>query len=85
MTNKQGNAEGILNNEDWRYSEDRLKLRSQCIHTLLNRFGSVDINEVFYNTQDIYECADTWVSQGNASTSGIVAYFNAYFANKKDV
>jgi len=85
MTNKQGNVEGILSNEDWRYNEDRLKLRSQCIHVLLNRFGSVNIHEVTYGTQNIYECADTWVSQGNASTSGIVAYFNAYFANKKDV
>ena len=48
MTNKKGNVEGILNNEDWRYNPDRLKLRSQCIHVLLNRFGSVNIHEVFY-------------------------------------
>lgn len=82
MTNKKGNVEGILNNEDWRYNPDRLKLRSQCIHVLLNRFGSVNIHEVSYGTQNIYECADTWVSQGNASTSGLVAYFNAYFKDK---
>ena len=68
----------MTSEQDWRYDDDRLKLRSQCIHVLLNRFGTVD-------TKDIYECADTWVSQGNASTSGIVAYFNAYFGNKKNV
>ena len=72
----------MTSEQDWRYDDDRLKLRSQCIHVLLNRFGTVDINEVFYNTKDIYECADTWVSQGNASTSGLVAYFNAYFKGK---
>ena len=82
MTNKKGNVEGILGNDDWRYNEDRLKLRAQCINVLLNRFGSVNIHEVSYGTQNIYECADTWVSQGNASTSGLVAYFNAYFKDK---
>ena len=64
MTNKKGNVEGILGNDDWRYNEDRLKLRAQCINVLLNRFGSVNIHEVSYGTQNIYECADTWVSQG---------------------
>ena len=75
----------MTSNQDWRYDDDRLKLRSQCIHVLLNRFGTVNINEVTYGTQNIYECADTWVSQGNKTTSGLVAYFKAYFANKKDV
>jgi len=76
-------------NEDWRYSDDRLELRGQCIKVLLNKYGSARIEEQPYSTQDIYECADTWVSQGNKTTSGLVAYFNAYYNNvkwyKKDV
>ena len=85
MTNRQGNVEGIKKTGDT--DEDRLKLRSQCIHVLLNRFGSVDINEVFYNTQDIYECADTWVSQGNEERHlPVVSYLiSTLTLNKKDV
>ena len=72
----------MTSNQDWRYDEERLKLRSQCIRVLLSKLGTVKIDEASYSTQNIYECADTWVSQGNASTSGLVAYFNAYFKGK---
>jgi len=66
-------------NDDWRYSEERLKLREQCLKVLLNRYGSANINETSYTSQNIYECVDTWISQGNKISNGIVAYFNAYF------
>ena len=33
-----------------------------------------------YSNQSIYECAHDWVSQGNATTSGIVKYYEAYYA-----
>jgi hypothetical protein len=66
-------------NDDWRYSEDRMKLRESCLSILLNKFGRVKIEEANYTTQNIYECVDTWVSQGNTSTFGIVKYFLAYF------
>lgn len=66
-------------NEDWRYTDDRLKLRGQCLKVLLNKYGSDRIEEQDYSTKNIYECADTWISQGNKTTSGIIAYFNAYF------
>lgn len=69
-------------NEDWRYSEDKLKLRGECLHILLNKFSYDDPNKVNYTTQDIYECAHDWVSQGNKISSGIVAYFQAYYVNK---
>lgn len=74
-----------MTNDDWRYSEQRLKLREECLKILLNTYGGVKIEEVSYSTQDIYECVDTWISQGNKISHGIVAYFNAYFnhENKK--
>ncbi len=66
-------------NSDWRYSEDRLKNREKCLSILLNKYGSARIEEQDYLTKDIYECIDTWVSQGNKTSSGIVAYFEKYF------
>ena len=39
MTNKKGNVEGILNNEDWRYNPDRLKLRLNVF--MFSSIGSV--------------------------------------------
>ena len=48
-----------MTNEDWRYSEDKLKLRGECLHILLNKFSYDDPNKVNYTTQDIYECAMT--------------------------
>jgi len=66
-------------NSDWLYSEERLKLREQCLKVLLNRYGGSRIEEQIYSTQDIYECADTWISQGNKSGNGIIAFFNAYY------
>ena len=33
-----------------------------------------------YSSQSIYECAQDWVSQGNMHTSGIVKYYEAYYA-----
>jgi len=73
-----------MTNEDWRYSDDKLKLRGECIKILLSRFGSVEIDNVPYSTQDIYECAHDWVSQGNKISHGVVAYFNAYYNNHEN-
>ena len=68
-----------MTNSDWRYSDDRLKNREECLSILLNKYGSVRIEDQNYFTKDIYECVDTWVSQGNRTSSGIVAYFETYF------
>jgi hypothetical protein len=65
--------------DDWRYSDERLELRGQCLKVLLNKYGGNRIDQEAYSTQDIYECVDTWISQGNKLSTGIVAYFNAYF------
>ena len=56
----------MTSNQDWRYDEERLKLRAQCIRVLLAKLGTVKIDKkASYSTQNIYECADTWVSQGS--------------------
>ena len=66
-------------NSDWRYTDDRLVLRSQCLNILLTRYGSAQIDKVGYSNQDIYECVDVWVSQGNKTSSGLIAFFKSYF------
>ena len=67
--------------DDWRYYDERLKLRGQCLSILLNKYGGVRIEEASYSTQDIYECVDTWVSQGHKIPHGIESYFKTYFSN----
>ena len=69
-----------MTSDDWSYSEERMKLRGSCLSVLLQKYGGInlDLNSP-YTTKDIYECVDTWISQGNKRTDGIVAYFNAYF------
>jgi hypothetical protein len=67
---------------DWRYSEDKLKLRQQSLSILLKKYGS-ELNltkESKYRTQSIYECAHDWVSQGNVNCNGITKYYEAYYA-----
>jgi len=68
-------------NEDWRYTDERLKLREQVISILLNRFGGeLKDGNPKYSSQSIYECAHDWVSQGNQTSFGIVKYYEAYYA-----
>ena len=69
--------------DDWRYSDDRLKLREQALNLLLTRFGS-ELNsdgEPVYSNQSIYECVHDWVSQGNMNTFGLVKYYKAYYTS----
>ena len=49
----------------WRYDEERLKLKDLNVSEFFPKLGTVKIDEPSYSTQNIYECADTWVSQGN--------------------
>lgn len=69
--------------EDWRYSDDRLKIRQKVYSLLLNKYGSqVDENgQPIYSMQSISECSHDWVSQGNVDASGIIKYFEAYYTN----
>ena len=67
--------------EDWRYSEERLKVRESALKVLLSKFGhQMDGIVPKYSNQSIYECAQDWVSQGNMHTAGIVKYYEAYYA-----
>ena len=66
--------------EDWRYSEQKLKLRESALKVLLTKYGS-QLTESLpeYTNQSMYECAHDWVSQGNVNTNGIIKYFEAYY------
>ena len=69
--------------EDWRYSDERMDVRTQGLNILFKKFGSElrSDGSPRYSNQSIYECVHDWVSQGNATTSGIVAYYKAYYGN----
>jgi len=73
-----------MSKEDWRYNEERIKIRQQALSILLSKFGgSLDNNRKSkYTNQSIYECAHDWVSQGNVNCNGIVKYYEAYYYAK---
>jgi hypothetical protein len=66
--------------DDWRYSEDKLKLRESALKVLLTKYGGqLKKSLPAYTNQSMYECAHDWVSQGNVNTNGIIKYFEAYY------
>ena len=73
-----------MSTDDWRYSEDKLKLRGEVLKILLAKFGG-QMEGVIpkYSTQSIFECAHDWVSQGHKTSFGIAKYFEAYYATSK--
>jgi|TARA_A100001201_G_scaffold48500_1_gene48401 hypothetical protein len=68
-------------NEDWRYNEDRMKLRQEVLSILLKKYGGEldDTRKSKYTNQSIYQCAHDWVSQGHKISSGVVKYYEAYY------
>ena len=69
-----------MTQEDWRYSDDRMKVRESALKILMTKFGHQLENGVpKYSPQSIYECAHDCVSQGNNTTFGIVKYYEAYY------
>jgi NADH:ubiquinone oxidoreductase subunit 3 (subunit A) len=67
--------------DDWRYSDQKMKVREQALKVLLAKFGAaLEEGSPKYSNQSIYECAQDWVSQGNMHTAGIVKYYEAYYA-----
>ena len=66
--------------EDWRYSEQKLKLRESALKVHLTKYGS-QLKESLpeYSNQSMYECAHDWVSQGNVNTNGIIKYFEIHY------
>ena len=67
--------------DDWRYNDQKLKVREQALKILLTKFGGqMDGVVPKYSSQSIYECANDWVSQANMHTAGITKYYEAYYA-----
>ena len=68
-------------NEDWRYDDNRMKLRGEVLKILLSKYGGELVNgKPKYSGQSIYECVHDWVSQGHKTSFGIVKYYEAYYA-----
>ena len=67
--------------DDWRYSDQKMKVRERVLKVLLSKYGH-QMEGVIpkYSNQSIYECAHDWVSQGNMNTAGVVKYYEAYYA-----
>ena len=63
--------------DDWRYSEDRLKLRGETLKLLLSKFGSPLDNRgmPIYTMESMIECAHDWVSQGHSDSNGLIDYY----------
>ena len=70
---------------DWRYSDERMDVRTQGLNILFKKFGSEICSDGSprYSNQSIYECVHDWVSQGNMRTDGIVVYYKAYYDPSK--
>ena len=69
---------------DWRYSEQKLKVRQQALFILNSKYGK-DLDQSRkskYTSKSIYECAHDWVSQGNVNCNGITKYYEAYYHAK---
>ena len=58
-------------NEDWRYTEERMKLRQEVFLTL-KKYNTLK------NVRLLYEFCHDWVSQGNQSTVGCEQSFLQY-------
>ena len=66
---------------DWRYSDQRMKVKERALVILLSKYGpQMENSSPKYSSKSIYECAQEWVSQGNMHTAGIVKYYEAYHA-----
>ena len=52
--------------EDWRYSEEKLRVRQEAIRILLHKYGGEldETRKSKYTCKSIYECAHDWISQG---------------------
>ena len=66
---------------DWRYSPEKMQLRRQCLSLLLRTYGShlKEDGSPEHSPQFIYECAHTWISQGNPQPDGIIEFFETHY------
>ena len=68
--------------QDWRYNDERMKVRDQALKILLSKFGGQMEGTIpKYSSKSMYECSHDWVSQGNLHTAGIVKYYEAYYGD----
>tara|TARA_B100001113_G_scaffold104130_1_gene84397 strand:- start:244 stop:435 length:192 start_codon:yes stop_codon:yes gene_type:complete len=58
-------------------TEEQLSLRQEVLKILFKKFGNGN-----YSNRSIYECADEWIIKGHKISSGVVAYYEAYYSNK---
>ena len=58
-------------------TEEQLKLRQHVLMILFKEFGKGK-----YSNQSIYECADEWITKGHKISSGVVAYYRAYYSKR---
>ena len=68
-----------MSNTSWLYSEERMEFRAKCITLLFKNYGGVRIEEATYSTEDIYNAAHDWVSQGNQGVEGLAQYFESTY------
>lgn len=70
--------------QDWRYSDSKMQLRTDVLHTLLRNYGS-HMNAdgtPEHSTESIYACAHDWVSQGHPTADGVESYFMNNYVNQ---
>ena len=67
--------------DDWRYSDQKMKVREQALKVLMTKFGGqMEGCKPKYSSQPIYECAHDWISQGHKTSFGVTKYYEAYYA-----
>jgi len=59
-------------NQDWRYSDERMKLRADAFIILRKQYFNLK------HSKHLYEFCHDWVSQGNQTTDGIEESFKEY-------
>ena len=57
------------------------ELREQAHKCLLTKYGH-QMNGVSpkHTNENLYKCAEDWVSKGNITTFGIIKYYEAYYS-----
>jgi len=64
-------------NQDWRYSEERMRLRADVFVLLSKKYFTLK------HSKNLYEFCHDWVSQGNQTTDGVEEAFVEYLESIK--
>jgi len=64
-------------NQDWRYSEERMRLRADVFVLLSKKYFTLK------HSKNLYEFCHDWVSQGNKTTDGVEEAFVEYLESIK--